>query len=441
MGKFKKETIKVVWICHFSNEEIRNNLCLSKFKLQNALREKLKKNKFFYRDFAPWITMQIMEFEKLPNVELHIISPHKGMKKLTQQFEIRGVRYYFFKPEIPLSNIEMSDLGIINHSYLLNRYFVGGFINRIKPDIVNLIGAENPYYAITALDIKDIPIYITCQTVYSNPLRKKIAHQWLEFNWNLEVRLHKMTNYFGCAGRMHRDLVVNNNANAIVFKYFFPIKRIKEIQTQNKRFDFVFFAAALSKKKGVEDAILGFYQVTKSYPNATLAIVGKSNDSYKIKLLNQITKLGLIKSITFKDFFPIHEDMYKFISQARFAVLPGKLDVISSTIIEAITLGLPVITYKTTGTPYLNKDGEAILIAELNNISELSNNMLRILREPELQKSLLYNATTIVKNEFDNSLSAKRLLENYYSVIYHFQHGIEIDKDQMFCTDEFPLYN
>jgi glycosyltransferase involved in cell wall biosynthesis len=120
--------------------------------------------------------------------------------------------------------------------------------------------------------------------------------------------------------------------------------------------------------------------------------------------------------------------------------LPIKLDVIPGTVIEAMLLELPVSTYKTTGTPYLNKDGVTVLLAEMGDINKLAANMNRLLNDSELVKKLKKDAKTFVENEFDNTKSAQRLFANYLEVIEHFRIGKEIDKTKLFSTEEFPVY-
>jgi glycosyltransferase involved in cell wall biosynthesis len=84
-----------------------------------------------------------------------------------------------------------------------------------------------------------------------------------------------------------------------------------------------------------------------------------------------IEELKLKENIEFDDYFPKQSDMHKHIQQAKYAVLPVKLDVISGTIIDAMQIGLPVITYKTAGTPTLNKYGEVVLICDIDGINSL----------------------------------------------------------------------
>ena len=91
--------MKVAWICHFSNQEVRNKPPLSNMRIFNFLRSILGKTKFEYGDFAPWINNLIKEFEKFEDVELHIIAPHAGLSPFKYSFEMNGIHYHFFKSE------------------------------------------------------------------------------------------------------------------------------------------------------------------------------------------------------------------------------------------------------------------------------------------------------------------------------------------------------
>ena len=103
-------------------------------------------------------------------------------------------------------------------------------------------------------------------------------------------------------------------------------------------------------------------------------------------------------------------------------------------------LGLPVVTYKTSGTPYLNKDGETVLIGDIGNIEGLANNMLKLLDNPGLATKLREDAKSFVEKEFNNTMSAKRLVSNYKAVIDHYNFKISIPEEQLFDINEFPIY-
>ena len=438
----KKNKMKIVWICQFSNQEIRELLPLSKLRFKNCLKSLLgKKGNSDYSDLAPWVTNLIKEFEKFDDIELHIISPFAGLSRFTCEFEKDGVFYHFYKPDLPVLNITIPNKFYwkARPKYLLNRYFVKKFIAKIKPDIVNLIGAENPYYSITTLDIKDIPVYVSVQTVYSNPDRAKHGDNCIAERWDLELKIHKKEKYYGCAGRMHRDLILNNNPDAVIFKMFFPLEKPGQVKVLPKIYDFVFFAG-ISKKKGIEDLIAALAIVKKYKPDVKLNIIGICPDAYMKLLSDKIKSLDLVENVIFSGYFSSISEMHQHAVQSRFAVLPIKLDIIPSSVIEAVLLDLPVVTYKTTGTPYLNRDAESVLLADIGDIEMLAEKMMILLKSPELADKLRINARVFVEREFDNTSSAKRLVSNYQAVIEHYHNDTPVPEDLLFDINEFPKY-
>ena len=433
--------LRAALICHFSNPGVRDKLPLSKKTFENYIRRFLNKPKNQVFDYAPWITNMISEFEKRNDIEIHIISPHRNLKKNKFSFKYNNLYYHFFRPDNDFTIIKLFRRILIKRpKYYYNRYLIKGFVKDIKPDVVNLIGAENPYYSIAGLDIDKLPLLLTCQTVYTNPLWKKFSGEVDQFRWDLELKLHQKIKYFCCSGLMHRDLVLHNNPNAIVFYYTFPKKHLEKINNVIKKYDFVFFAARVTKVKGIEDTIQALALVKKEYSEVTLNIVGNCHINYKKYLDKMIEELNLKDSIEFTDYFPKQSDMHKHIQKAKYAVLPVKLDVISGTIIEAMILGFPVITYKTTGTPYLNKYGEAVLISDIDDVNSLANNMLRIMKEPELVQKMLNNSKIFIEREYDNKANMDKLVNIYKAVYKHYYENEPIPKELIFNPEEFPEY-
>ncbi len=428
--KEQNHPLKVAWICHFSNQEVRERLPLSNMWFINTIKKLLVKPNSEYSDFAPWVTNLIKEFEKFNNVELHIIAPHKSLSRLTYHFEMNGVFYHFFKPDLPIlhSNLPLNK----NKKYKRNRFFVKRFLKRIKPDIVNLIGSENPYYSITSLDIKNIPVFVSAQTVYTNPERKKHSSTISQHRWDIELQIHKKEKYFGCKGKMHRDLILQNNPEAIIMHRNFAPKIIPQPKPTSKKFDFVFFAASVTAKKGAEDAIEALAISKREKQDVTLNIVGKCNANYKSRLNQKINELNLNENIVFTDHFPLYSDLLQHIIQSKFALLPVKMDVISGTIMESMALGLPVVTYKTSGTPTLNKDKESVLLADIGDADTLAKQMLKLLNSPELSEKLKNNARSVVEKRLENNNAAENLVKNYKAIINHFHYNIPIPQELLY---------
>ena len=80
--------------------------------------------------------------------------------------------------------------------------------------------------------------------------------------------------------------------------------------------------------------------------------------------------------------------------------------------------GLPVVCYKTTGTPSLNNDKECALIAELNNVEQLAEKMLLLLDNPVKAEELKRNALENYEKRYARSLgNMPRLVDNFKAII------------------------
>ncbi len=193
-------------------------------------------------------------------------------------------------------------------------------------------------------------------------------------------------------------------------------------------------------KKGIEDAIDALALIKEHKFDVSLNVVGTCAADYKNKLKVKIESLGLSENVSFNGYFPLHSDMHQHIKKSGAAVLPVKLDAIPSTVIEAMLLEIPVISYKTTGTPYLNKDGVTVLLADIGDIKKLSEHMITLFKTPELADKLRKEAKAFVEREFDNTASARRLVENYRAMIGHYRSNKPIPKKLLFDLNEFPIY-
>lgn len=438
------DKIKVVWICHFSNKPTRDMLKLSKsrflYRLIKKITNKEAKNTN-YKDAAPWVSILIEEFEKFSDVELHVISPQVGLRGLTSEFEMNGVHYHFYTPDISLflsqviKNVKLW-MKLQPGSLIVNR-----FLKKIKPDIVNLIGAENYYHSCVVLDIKDVPVLVTCQTIYTNPQRLNFNPDANKTkNWAIDLLIQQQKKYFACGGRMHRDLLLNNNPDAIVFKGYLPSRMPERIEEQNKEYDFVCFAAGHGGNKGTEDAIKAIGLVKAFKPDIKLNIVGKCSPDVRIALDKLIEEKDVVNNVIFHGYFQEHADMFRQVIKSRFALLPVKMDIISSTTREAMYLGLPVVTYITSGTPLLNMEKECVLLAEIGDINKLADNMIRLLKSESLIDKLIKNSREYIDKNFNNEIEARKLKDIYHAVIRHKLNGSAIPHHLLFDPQKYPLF-
>ncbi len=137
-------------------------------------------------------------------------------------------------------------------------------------------------------------------------------------------------------------------------------------------------------------------------------------------------------NVSFTPFFAEQNDLFQHLQQARFAVLPCKVDHISGTQLQSMRFGLPVVCYKTTGTPDFNKEKECVLIAEKDNVEELADKMLVLMNNHQKADELRQNALDYIRDMDERSLkNMDRLVDNFKSIIDNYYKGIDIPKEQL----------
>lgn len=419
--------MKVVLINHFSNAEVREKLDLYSRK---------------YRDLGGWNNAIISNLRGRDDIELHVITPHLGMRHATQKFALDGVHYYFFRQDLPRpwGRIENCFWSQSKRDFPRNRKYVKQFISEIKPDLINLIGAENAYYSITALDVKDIPLMLQLQTVYANPDRIKNAGGVNKQRWDVELQLFNKTPYMACTGRMYYDLVKGYNPNVIMFPRMWPVSNFPVVADVGKRYDFVYFARFLNKNKGFDNAIEAMARFVKVKPNARFLAVG-SKDSDWPMFATRIQEFGLESNLEIHGSFEQYTDLLSYVKQGRFALLPITMDVLSGTILEAMHMGMPVVTCRTSGTPSLNEKRETVLISDIGDSDGLFENMMRLYEDANLQELLLNNAKLYLKEEDDkNAHNADVMIEQFKAVIEHYHYGTPIPQGLLYNIEKNKDY-
>jgi len=415
--------LKLAIICHFSCPSIRKELNL---------------HDRVYSDFALWIPNIINGLKTRKDIELHVISPHYGLKKSVQTFELDGVFYYFYRPWFygQLGRLEYwlehYQGCLCTPSYFCRKKFVKTFLHKINPDLVNLIGAENLDYSIAALDVKDIPTILHCQTVYANPDRKKNTGVVFKSRWNTEVKIIRHIKYIACSGRMYYDLIKGYNPDSIVFPRKWPAADFPNVPDVPKKYDFAYFAGGFNQGKGFNNAIEAVAIAVKKHPNLKFLGIGDW-DEHNMMYKDRIQELGIERNVEIHPRFPQYIDMLRYVKQAQYALLPFKMDVVSGAMIEALRLGLPVVAFRTSGTPALNEKRETILISDIDDNDSLAANMLRLYEDAELADKLRANGAEYIKELDDmNAQNLEEMVDQYKAVVAHYSNKTPVPQSLLY---------
>ena len=191
-------------------------------------------------------------------------------------------------------------------------------------------------------------------------------------------------------------------------------EKIRKEET-NKLYDFVYFAADISK--AADWAIEAFALTNKKHPEVKLNIVGGYSKDYKNEIDKRIAELNLASNISFEGKLPTHEDVIAQIRKSRFAILPLKIDLISGTVREAMANGIPVVTTETPATPKLNERFQSVLIAPNGDFQAMSELMCELIENPSFAAKISENGLNISAARKSNEEIIAGWVRSYFEIL------------------------
>lgn len=420
--------IKVVWLCHFSNPDTRNIIQIEKSYYKKILCSLLHRPCKVWDDFAIWNTNAIKQFEKFPDIDLTVVFPYAGVEGKVQKHEIRGIHYVAFRSEDDhlLDSLKLKLFKKHNRSFRKNRSIIASIISDIKPDIVHVIGAENPYYSIAALDIPDeIPSIVSLQTLMSDPAflaNFPISKESYKYHSELEKQIICKSRYLCSKIGRYRSIVWSKiKKDAVFLNLSLAVGVDIDERPCEKEFDFVYFAADISK--ACDYAIEAFAIAYERHPGLTLNVSGSYTHDYKAHLDKRLQELGIQGQVRFTGSVATHDEVIAQIKKSRFALLPLKVDMISGTIREAMACGLPVVTTITPATPDLNIVRESVLLSQKEDFQAMADNMLRLLEDDNFAATIRKNAIITVQEKYSNESYMNLWRQAYHEIYENMNYG------------------
>jgi glycosyltransferase involved in cell wall biosynthesis len=385
-------------------------------------------------DVAMWNTLLIRELEKYDDIELYVIAPMVHMKRMTQKFAIGKTRYYFFKPDVPFLSISWRHVFNLDKytNFWLARRLVQRWIREINPEIVNLLGAENPNYSASILGLKEYPVFVTLQSIYSNPERFKVVAED-RLRSKFERWIFSENKYFGANAPQEPPLVRRDSPNATFMWNRFPqfpnVGRLERVE--DKKYDFIQFSG-MTELKGVPDTIKATALVKKAFPSVRVKLMGGWPPGYMEKMQALAASLELNTNVELSPGFAQHADLLAEAQKGRCYILPTKVDTIPTTIFEATQLGMPVVSYKTGDIPQLNTGDERVLLADRGDVDGLADQMLRLMCDPKLGIDLNRKTREFSEKFFSNEFNVQGFIDIYKAVIANYRDGTSIPEDLMY---------
>ncbi len=223
---------------------------------------------------------------------------------------------------------------------------------------------------------------------------------------------------------------VNNGVNA---NYFVPATRSRPQNSQDA--PQMLFVGRISPEKGIHDLIDAFIQVTATYPDAVLTIVGPHiivakemlfalQHEPEIQALEPyygVNYLEYIKSkipphlsdqVIFTGSLP-QEQVLPYYQQADVVINPSLSEAFGMSLVEAMATQTPVVATKIGGMTEIVNDGVTGLLTDPGDIQALTKAITKIISEPDTASKMREAGRKKVLQYYTWEQIVKSLVFNY----------------------------
>ena len=359
-----------------------------------------------------------MNGRKIAVIENGLFSTYTMREALMLRLMSEGCDVYIlthtnsFVPQVEKMGMKVINVGSGNLNPIkVSRYIYNlrRALRKIKPDVCltfsirpaiwgNLITRELDIPTITnitgigPLFISKSIVYRIARTMYKKALNrtKKVFFQnYDDMNLFLERKFVKTS----VAERIPGSGIDYNKFKPIILKE-------KDPDT------FIFlFIGRLIKDKGIFEYINASRTLRKKFPNAVFNVMGpfwtqnlKRNTITHSQLQNWIDE-GVI------DYLGEKKDVRKFIAEADCVVLPSYREGTSNTLLEAASMGKPVITSNTTGCKEIVTDRVTGFLCRVRDELDLADKMEQMILLPIAEREEMGKKARLkIINEYDKQI-------------------------------------
>ena len=188
------------------------------------------------------------------------------------------------------------------------------------------------------------------------------------------------------------------------------LEDLTAMASDNRDADTIICVGRLCSDKAQAGLLKAFAKVSQQFPEARLRLVGDGPDR---RILEQLaSELGIASAVTFLGRLPEKETLRE-ISRAGLMVLPSFWEGLPVVLMEAMALGVPVISSRVAGIPELIDHDRNGLLFTPAKWTDLAKCMARLLDDRALGKRLTVAARETIVEKFTVDQSA-RLLKDYF---------------------------
>lgn len=196
-------------------------------------------------------------------------------------------------------------------------------------------------------------------------------------------------------------MVGSESARDDLIKFGIPSKNITVVShgvilqkpdpfPEKEKIKTIIFLGALSKDKGVEDAIKVFSILDKKN-RYQFWVIGRGSSEYKKVLLSICQKLEIAGKVIFWGFVS-QEKKFELLAKAHILINPSAREGWGLVNIEANAMGTPVIAYQSPGLVDSVKDNQSGIICKANRPDFMAKEVVKLINNENLYRKFQQGA-------------------------------------------------
>jgi glycosyltransferase involved in cell wall biosynthesis len=311
-----------------------------------------------------------------------------------QNIKKNKIDLYFFSPS--KSNLKNhiqifpetlnSKLKNLEYSAKLH-WEIEDLIDKYKLDIVHFQGGPGGLFFLKRVKI---PLVFTSHHTY-----------WQQSHYINEQKWKKILYYFERSSFQKADLVIcdcESTENVLLNYYGIPkgkmtvlpigidLAKFKPNKHINNTKELL-YVGRIDKRKGLEFLIKTMTIINKVDPNIRLHIVGRGKDKEKLEQFSKENNLNIVFHGSISD-----EQLEKLYESISVQIVPSIFEGFGLSVLEGMAKKVPIIATNVDAIKDIIEDNKNGILVEYGNSEELTDSVLKLIKNKKLANSLVSNA-------------------------------------------------
>lgn len=221
----------------------------------------------------------------------------------------------------------------------------------------------------------------------------------------------EVESYLRYNGKKEKIIQIENGIDLNDFKLKNPSNILKKLNLENK--PYILYLGRIHPKKGIEILLNSFSKLSRIDDKIYLIIAGSGENDYVQQIKQTVKNLNLINRVKFTGFVT-HDEKLTLLNSAKLFSLLSKSDIHPRSLLEALTMGIPVIISKESDYPEVEEYNAGMIVNY--DLKEIVHAFEKLLDNPDLLDLFSSNAKKLIRKNFLTENKIKEFENMYFKI-------------------------